>query len=138
MGVALPVRPGYGVAVFLLGVELLCSTGCVSKKIEPADIPRVSSSQNSAGIVTLSWASKIGYKYRLMSRDMNTGEWTPVAGSDLYVGTGETITVQDQQNPNKPLPWYSVRPEKNREIKNFLQSFHLMVPSIIRVRCIVL
>ncbi len=112
MGVAFPGRASYGVAVFLLGVGLLCSTGCVSKKIEPADIPRVSSSQNSAGIVTLSWDSKIGYKYRLLIRDMKTGEWKPVAGSDLYVGTGETITVQDQQNPNKPLSWYSVRPEK--------------------------
>jgi hypothetical protein len=45
-------------------------------------------------------------------RDMKTGEWKPVAGSDVFEGTGETITVQDQQNPNNPLPWYSVRPEK--------------------------
>ena len=112
MLVASPARRRYGVAAFLLGVGLLCSTGCVSKKIEPADIPRVSSSQNSKGIVSLSWESKIGYKYRLLIRDMKTGEWTPVAGSDVYEGTGETITVQDQQNPNKPMPWYSVRPEK--------------------------
>ena len=112
MGAACPVRPGHGVAIALLGVGLLCNIGCVSKKIEPADIPRVSSSQNSAGVVTLSWASKTGYQYRLMIRDMKTGEWTPVAGSEVYKGRGETITVQDQQNPHKPMPWYSVRPEK--------------------------
>ena len=112
MGAVFPVRPSCGVAGVLLGVGLLCSTGCVSKKIEPADIPRVSSSQNSTGIVTLSWESKKGYNYRLLIRDMKTGEWKPVAGSDLYEGTGETITVQDQQNPNKPMPWYSVGPEK--------------------------
>ena len=112
MRVVCPVRPGFGVAIVLLGLGLLCTTGCVSIKIEPADIPRVSSSQNSKGIVSLSWASKKGYNYRLMVRDMKTGEWTPVAGSDVYEGTGETITVEDQQNPNKPMPWYSVRPEK--------------------------
>jgi hypothetical protein len=111
MGIVCPFRPGLGVAIVLLGA-VLCNTGCVSKKIEPADIPRVSSSQNSAGIVTLSWASRKGYQYRLMIRDMKTGEWRPVEGSEVYKGTGETITVQDQQNPNKPMPWYSVRPEK--------------------------
>jgi len=91
---------------------MLCGSGCVSKKIEPEDIPRVATSQNSSGVVTLSWESKKGYRYRLLIRDMKSGEWRPVAGSKVYEGTGETITVQDQQNPNKPLPWYSVRPEK--------------------------
>jgi len=112
MGAVCPVRAAHRVAIVLLGAGLLCSAGCVSKKLEPADIPRVSSSQNSKGIVTLSWASKKGYQYRLMIRDMKTGDWTPVEGSEVYKGTGETITVQDQQNPNKPMPWYSVRPEK--------------------------
>ena len=112
MRVVRQVRPGYGVAIVLLAVVLLCNTGCVSKKIEPADIPRVSSSQNSKGIVSLSWESKKGYNYRLLIRDMKTGEWNPVAGSDVYEGTGGIITVEDQQNPDKPMPWYSVRPEK--------------------------
>jgi len=111
MGAAFRVRPGHLAAVILLGV-MLWGAGCVSKKIEPADIPRVATSQNSAGVVTLSWESKKGYRYHLLIRDMKTGEWTPVAGSKIFEGTGETITVQDQQNPNKPLPWYSVRPEK--------------------------
>ena len=105
-------RPGYAAAALLFGIGLLCTPGCVSEKDEPADIPRVSTSQNSKGLVTLSWASKKGYTYRLMIRDMSTGEWSPVRGSDVFKGTGEIITVQDQQNPNKPLPWYSVRPEK--------------------------
>lgn len=100
------------VAVLLLGLGFLCSYGCVSKTIEPADIPRVSTSQNSQGVVTLSWASKKGYNYRLLVLDLKTREWKPVAGSSVYEGTGDMITVQDQQNPNKPLPWYSVRPEK--------------------------
>ena len=112
MVVAGPVRRRSGVAAFLLGVGLLCSTGCVSKKIEPADIPRVSSSRNSKGIVTLSWESKVGFQYRLLIRDMDTGKWAPVAGSGVYQGTGKTITVQDRQNPKKPLPWYSVSPER--------------------------
>lgn len=112
MGAAFPFRPHCGAAIVLLVVGLLCSTGCVSEMIEPADIPRVSTSRNSKGIVTLSWASKPGYRYRLLVRDMKTGEWKPVAGLDLYEGTGDTITVQDRQNPNTPLPWYSVRPEK--------------------------
>ncbi len=111
MGAALPVRPCHGVAVILAGIMLLGS-GCVSKEIKPEDIPRVATSQNSAGVVTLSWESKTGYQYRLLVRNMKTGEWTPVAGSKVYEGTGETITVQDKQNPNKPLPWYSVKPEK--------------------------
>lgn len=112
MDVVFPVRRRYAAAALLLGIGLTCSTGCVSEKIEPEDIPRVSTSQNSKGLVTLSWASKKGYAYRLMIRDMSTGEWNPVSGADLFKGTGETITVQDQQNPNKPLPWYSVRPER--------------------------
>jgi hypothetical protein len=112
MGVVSPVRGSCAAAALLLGVGLLCSTGCVSEKIEPEDIPRVSTSQNSKGLVTLSWTSKKGYAYRLMIREMSTGEWKPVPGADLFKGTGGTITVQDQQNPNKPLPWYSVRPEK--------------------------
>jgi hypothetical protein len=112
MDAAFSIRPRYCVAVVLLGVGLLSSTGCVSKKIEPADIPRVTTARNNAGIVTLSWESKKGYNYRLMIRNMNTGEWSPVKDSEVYKGTGETITVQERQNPNEPLPWYSVRPEK--------------------------
>ena len=112
MGVAFPVRTSYAASVLLLSIGLLCSTGCVSEKIEPADIPRVSTAQNSKGVVSLSWASKKGYNYRLMIRDMKTGEWTPVPGVDVFKGTGEIITVQDQQNPNKPLAWYSAWPEK--------------------------
>ena len=113
MGVMFPVRPSCAAAGCILGIALLlCSTGCVSEKIEPADIPRVSTSQNSKGVVTLSWASKKGYTYRLMIRDMSTGEWSPVPGAGVFQGTGDIITVQDQQNPNKPLPWYSVRPKK--------------------------
>jgi hypothetical protein len=107
-----PARLGCAAAVLLFSIGILCGSGCVSEKVEPADIPRVSTSQNSKGLVTLSWASKKGYTYRLMIRDMSTGEWSPVPGSDVFKGTGEIITVQDQQNPNKPLPWYSVRPEK--------------------------
>lgn len=112
MSDACPVHPSCGVAIVLLGMGLLFSTGCVSKKIEPAYVPVVSSSQNSDGIVTLSWESKTGYEYRILIRDINTGEWSPVKGSGVYRGTGETIIVRDQQNPNNPLPWYSVSPKK--------------------------
>ena len=112
MDAVFPVRHCQGIVLALLSILLFCGPGCVSKKVEPADIPTVSTSRNSKGVVTLSWESKLGFKYHLLIRDMNTGEWTPVAGSGVYEGTGETITVQDKQNPKKPLPWYSVRPEK--------------------------
>lgn len=111
MSKTFPVNASHGVALLFLGIGLLCSNGCVSKKIEPADIPRISTSQNSEGVVTLSWASKKGYSYRLFILDMKTREWKPVEGADLFEGTGEIITVQDQQKPGKELPWYSVRPE---------------------------
>jgi len=99
----------FGVLVLMCALSL---AGCVSERIEPAHSPRVTTAINSDGIVTLSFESRAGYDYRLFIMDSDTRQWSPVQGVGVIRGTGETITIQDRQNPRKPLPWYSVRSEK--------------------------
>lgn len=88
---------------------ILLVTGCVSKVIDAPSVP-VATTQNSEGVVTLSWESKVGYGYHLVARDMASRKM--VIDSKLYRGTGKVITVQFKRDPNKPLPEYSARPEK--------------------------
>lgn len=95
-----------------LGIVLLGAVGCVTKTIEPEYIPRVSTAMSSDGTVSLSWPSRDGYDYRIYILNPETRAWVPLKGVDVIRGTGEVITIQDRQNPRKPLPWYSVRPEK--------------------------
>ncbi|VGO22994.1 hypothetical protein SCARR_05093 [Pontiella sulfatireligans] len=94
-------------------VGMLSLTGCVSEIIEPANIPRVSTAQNSDGVVTLSWMSEAGCDYTVFVRDEETYSWKRVESLPVFHGTGELITIQDKRNPKKPLPWYSVRPGKH-------------------------
>lgn len=96
--------------MFLVGT--LAGFGCVRTTFEPEYTPRVSSAQNSDGLITLSWESRVGYDYVLLAKDANSTTWNPVKGASVFHGTGKTITVTDKRNPRQPLPWYSVRAEK--------------------------
>lgn len=98
--------------LFLLMISILVSAGCVRETIEPEYSPRVTTSQNSDGLVTVSWESDLGYDYILQAMDPDVRQWIPVKGGKRYRGTGEVITVQDKRDPRKPLPWYSARAEK--------------------------
>ena len=96
-------------------VGSLLLAGCVSEEIQPEYIPRVSTSQNAKGMVTLSWPSRVGYTYWIYVRNEQTQIWEPLKGAKVYVGTGDMISVEDQQTPGKPLPWYSVRAKPTRK-----------------------
>ncbi len=92
-----------------LAVSLLLTlTGCVSETIEPEYIPNVSAVQNSQGLVTISWPSRVGYNYRLVARQKSNVTFD----KRVYPGTGEEIVVQFKRDPRKPLPDYTVQPEK--------------------------
>lgn len=82
--------------------------GCVHKEYEPAYIPNVAATQNNEGLVTISWPSREGYNYRLVART----EGKVIMDSKVYRGTGEDIVIQFMRDRSKPLPDYSVKPEK--------------------------
>ena len=93
------------VITVLAGMSL---TACVSQKIEPEYIPKVATSQNYKGVVSISWPSRKGYNYRLGVRDKGKVDFD----TKTYKGTGEDIVVQFKLNPEIPLPDYVVKPEK--------------------------
>jgi hypothetical protein len=101
------------VGLILLLIGLLSTAGCVSERIEPEHSPRVTTAQNSEGLVTLSWKSELGYDYRIFFLNADTRQWHQMPGSKVYRGTGDVITIQDRRNPRLPLPWYSVRADKH-------------------------
>ncbi len=92
----------------LLASASLTLAGCVSKTIEPMYIPNVAASQNHDGLVTISWPSRTGYNYRLVARDQGK----TILDKKVYRGTGQTITVQFMRKSDRPLPNYTVKPEK--------------------------
>ena len=96
----------------LLVAAMVLMAGCVSKVVDAPPVP-VATTQNSEGITTLTWPSKVGYGYRLVARDLENRAIG--IGSKLYIGTGEIITVQVKRDPDKNLPVYSARPEKLKE-----------------------
>ncbi|NLX26602.1 MAG: hypothetical protein GXY61_11720 [Lentisphaerae bacterium] len=91
---------------------VLVFSGCVRTVIEPMYIPIVSASRGRDGIVTVSWPSRVGYRYRLFAANSH-GEKEPVEKyGEIFTGTGENIEISFFTNPNEPLPVYSVMPEK--------------------------
>lgn len=100
----------------VLPIVALCGflvAGCQTREIiDDRPIP-VTITQNSDGLVTLSWPSMKGYNYRLIARDYD--KRMIVMAKTIYQGTGDTITVQFKRDPNKTLPTYSARPEKATE-----------------------
>ncbi|MBN2704738.1 MAG: hypothetical protein JXR23_11060 [Pontiellaceae bacterium] len=91
---------------------VLAFSGCVRTVIEPMYIPTVSASRGKDGIVTVSWPSRVGYRYRLFVTTPN-GEKGPVERyGETFTGTGENIEISFVTNPNEPLRVYSVMPEK--------------------------
>lgn len=93
----------------LLAGIMLTVSGCVSKRIDQGYVP-VATTQNSEGLVTLSWPSRKGYNYRLVARDYQKHEMA--VSKKVYPGTGGTITIQFKRDPKEALPDYSARPEK--------------------------
>ena len=94
--------------LYLLMIGVLGSAGCVREIIEPEHSPRVTTSQNGEGLVTVSWKSNPAYDYILHAMDPDSHQWNPVKGATWHRGTGEVITVQDKRNPRETIPWYSV------------------------------
>ncbi len=92
----------------LFGSVALMISGCVKEHIEPAYIPNVSTTQNSDGLVTICWQSRKGYNYRLCACEQER----VVVNQKVYRGTGQEIVVQFKRDVRKPLPDYSVIPEK--------------------------
>lgn len=105
-------RKAVSVFSVLLIAGMILGSGCVRTTIEPEYTPRVTTAQNSDGLVTLSWVTRPGYDYTLLSKAPDSNEWKPVKGSRVFSGSGETITVTDKRNPRAPLPWYSVQADK--------------------------
>lgn len=102
------VKMKHALAAAVTGFSLL-GAGCVEKNIEPAYIPKVSSTQNNEGVVSISWPSRKGYNYRLSAQD-ETGKL--IVDKKVYKGTGDIIDVEFKRDPQKPLPDYRVIPEK--------------------------
>jgi len=98
----------HGMVPLLASFLALALTSCVSRKIEPAYIPKIATSQNYEGMITISWPSRKGYDYRLAVRDKGK----LIYDNKVYKGTGETIVVQFKRDPGKPMPDYAVVPEK--------------------------
>jgi hypothetical protein len=96
----------------VLFAAVLALSGCVSKEILPEHSPRLTTAQNSDGLVSMSWKSEVGYKYWIYVMDPADHVWSPLKGVDAFRGTGEIITFRDKRNPRLPLPWYSLRSEK--------------------------
>lgn len=101
------IKPRCVLASVLSGISLL-GFGCVEKKIDPAYIPKVATTQNNEGVITISWPSRKGYNYRLCAREKEQ----LIVDQKVYKGTGDTIYVEFKRDPEKPLPDYSVIPEK--------------------------
>lgn len=87
-------------------------SGCVRQTVLPEYSPRVTTAQNSDGMVTLSWLSRVGYTYTIHIRHAASGPWEPLRNAPVVRGTGKVITITDKRHPRAPLPWYTVRAEK--------------------------
>ncbi len=85
---------------------LACLTGCMSSESTGKAVQsvRCSISQNSTGLVTISWPSEVGYNYRLVAFAKGKTQ----VGDQVYRGTGDTIAVQFRLDPSLPLPEYRV------------------------------
>ncbi|MBN2685203.1 MAG: hypothetical protein JXR40_07975 [Pontiellaceae bacterium] len=93
-------------------VGAIIFSGCIREVIEPMYIPTVSASRGRDGIATVSWPSRVGYRYRLFVTTPN-GQKGPVEKyGETFMGTGQNIEISFATNPNEPLPVYSVMPEK--------------------------
>jgi len=90
-------------AMAVLAFALCALAGCVSKAVDPEPV-KSSTSQNHAGLVTISWQSKIGYTYHLVAYE----DGRIFQDKKVYEGTGDTITVQFKRDSSKPLPEYRV------------------------------
>ncbi|MDA3834276.1 MAG: hypothetical protein PF495_12865 [Spirochaetales bacterium] len=103
------------VSIFFAGCVLAGSfvfSGCVQVVDEPLYIPAVAASRGSNGVVTVSWPSRVGYRYRLFAR--KSGEKSELTESygKTFMGTGENIEITFPLSLNQPIPLFSVMPEK--------------------------
>ena len=103
-------RCAWAGAVFLGAVFLL--SGCVSEPVEPMYIPKLAVAQSSNGTVVISWPSKVGYRYRLFACKENG---KAVAYEKPFIGTGDIIEFKFAWKSDRPLPMYSILPEKIEE-----------------------
>jgi hypothetical protein len=89
----------------LLMIALLGGCMSASETTSEADQSvKCSISQNSTGLVTISWPSEVGYNYRMVAFCKTKTQ----IGDRVYRGTGDTITVQFRLDPSLPLPEYRV------------------------------
>ena len=99
---------------FLFAGLLLSLTGCVSKPVEDekeAHAPPLMIAQNSDGEVIIAWDSEPNRVYTIYYQATDGGDWKPLRTAIRVQGTGETITIYDVINPNRPLRRYRLLPE---------------------------
>jgi hypothetical protein len=94
----------------LLGASLALA-GCVSTPMDELEHePILMITQNSDGVVSLSWESEPGYEYKLYSIDRGETEWKPM--NRTFKGTGATISLADKVNPRKSDRRYWIQADK--------------------------
>ena len=97
----------------LIVMILAFLSGCVSKPVEMEYTPpRLMIAQNSDGDVTIAWESDPEYVYTIYYQAEADGDWMPLTKAHRVPGTGETLTVYDRVNPNRPLRRYRILPEE--------------------------
>ncbi len=94
----------------LLAVSLLA--GCVSKVVEEDHPPPLMLAQNSDGVTTMQWDSKLGYVYTIFYQDTPTSNWKILPQANRLRGTGKPLHAQDRIDPRRPPRRYRVLPEK--------------------------
>ena len=99
--------------IFALGLSLFFLSGCVSKVVEDNHPPAVMIAQNSDGVVSIAWDSKLGYDYTLYYQEASGGDWRILGRYKNLSGTGKTMNAQDRVNPRKKSRRYRVLPTKH-------------------------
>lgn len=98
-----------GSGALLLLLSGLMLSGCVSKKLEPEDNPKLGIVQSGKDIVIFALETKVGYKYSIFYQDQKEMSWKPIKGCESIIGTGETIEMEKKFNSRGPLPPFTVK-----------------------------
>lgn len=98
----------------LLIMILAVLSGCVSKPVEKEYTPPpLMIAQNSDGDVAIAWESDPDYFYTIYYQNKSGDDWIPLKKAQRVPGTGQTLTVYDRVNPNRPLRRYRIVSERN-------------------------
>lgn len=99
--------------ILLSAAMLTLFSGCVSKTPEKEyAAPPLMIAQNGDGDVTIAWESHPDYLYTVFYQSTSTADWKGLPKAHRVSGTGQTLTVYDRVNPNRPPRRYRILPEK--------------------------